>query len=58
MTKTKSLYQRGMKPYVRKINDQSTTSEEFEQTGNNIKFADSPLLEEYKLNTSLKSLKF
>lgn len=40
INKWKSLYERGLKPYVRKLNREGS---EFVQSGENIVFGDSPL---------------
>lgn len=53
MNKQKSLYQRGLRPYVR-------TKENYMwvQTGENVRYGVSKLEEEYELTRKMYSLKF
>jgi len=44
INKWKSLYERGLKPYVKRLNTQNP---EFLQQGENISFEESPLNQEF-----------
>lgn len=56
INKQKSLYQRGMRPYVRER--KAGRWSEFQQCQSKVSFGNSPLCEEFDLKMKLKSLQF
>ena len=56
MNKPKSLYGRGMRPYVRVKKGEKWGA--WQQAGIGVGWEESPLLEEYEVGFGLKSLRF